>query len=261
MFIEKIKSGIVKVSCDFRLTTECRNIWNCRKESYTRSYKANDGKNICCKCQIFRKNSRQNNSKYLIDKNFFKQIDNEEKAYILGLIASDGHISNDSIYIQLHAKDTDILEKIVNILCPLKEIKTLKNNMKRICFSSKQWVRDITRHLNINPGKKSKIVDLSTNLSIDLFYCFLRGIVDGDGSIGTKYKDKLYPVLNIATTSSSLKETIQKYINIPSNIYPNSIVWNGRKCLPILDNIYKNASIYLDRKYNNYLRCLQYYEN
>ena len=50
--------------------------------------------------------------KYTLDEDFFKVIDSEEKAYILGFICADGHIDYNRIKIGVSIKDKEILEKI-----------------------------------------------------------------------------------------------------------------------------------------------------
>ena len=53
---------------------------------------------------------------YNFDESFFEDIDNEEKAYILGFISADGSISKNELSIRLQIKDIDILYKIKNIM-------------------------------------------------------------------------------------------------------------------------------------------------
>ena len=49
---------------------------------------------------------------YKVDENFFKCINTEEKAYILGFICADGHIEKDRLNITVSIKDIGIREKI-----------------------------------------------------------------------------------------------------------------------------------------------------
>lgn len=55
---------------------------------------------------------------YKVDEDFFKCINTEEKAYILGFICADGHIEKDRLNITVSIKDIDILEKL-DVLCTL----------------------------------------------------------------------------------------------------------------------------------------------
>jgi len=53
--------------------------------------------------------------KYTLNESFFKEINTEEKAYILGFVCADGHIDiiTGRLKILLAQKDIDILEKII----------------------------------------------------------------------------------------------------------------------------------------------------
>ena len=75
------------------------------------------------------------NYKYKKNENLFKNIDNEFKAYILGFIASDGCLYNNSITITIHKKDRDILEKIRNYISkdiPIKDF--ISKNQVSLCI-------------------------------------------------------------------------------------------------------------------------------
>ena len=53
------------------------------------------------------------NAIYQVDSNFFDEIDSEEKAYTLGFVIADGHVSKQgSLMIGLNYQDVDIIEKI-----------------------------------------------------------------------------------------------------------------------------------------------------
>lgn len=54
------------------------------------------------------------NRKYLLNKNLFKIIDSEWKAYFLGLIFADGNIQKDRyrLTLSLSKKDKEILQKL-----------------------------------------------------------------------------------------------------------------------------------------------------
>ena len=129
--------------------------------------------------------------KYLgLDDNFFKNIDTEEKAYVLGFIASDGSISNQAriISIALSEVDKDILEKIKHVIYDGLLIKPQKvygkNNKKqcRICICSKTIGEDVCKILGISSGKKSATVKFP-KLPADFVWGFIRGYFDGDGNI------------------------------------------------------------------------------
>lgn len=80
------------------------------------------------------------NNKYQVNETFFDNIDCEEKAYLLGLILSDGHVSkNGSLIFSFQKQDKDILEKMIKALesdYPIREDKKyvhLTVSSKKLC--------------------------------------------------------------------------------------------------------------------------------
>ena len=76
---------------------------------------------------------------YKVNKDFFKCINTEEKAYVLGFICADGHIEKDRLVITVSIKDKDILEKIKHALNSghiIKEIKRKNPYQNTDFFSS-----------------------------------------------------------------------------------------------------------------------------
>lgn len=72
----------------------------------------------------------RSNSKYDVNIHFFDIIDNEYKAYILGFILADGHISKQgNLMITLQSKDIDILDKINKAMESNYPIRLCKKNI------------------------------------------------------------------------------------------------------------------------------------
>lgn len=129
------------------------------------------------------------------DERFFKEINSPEKAYFLGLLASDGNISPrlTAARIALKAIDAHILEDFRACLgsdCPVLRDKTptIKGRagspQKVLVLSRKAMVRDLINH-GITPCKSHDLV-ISVGLDRDLAPHFLRGVWDGDGSITSR---------------------------------------------------------------------------
>ena len=221
----------------------------------------------------FRKNG-DNLKKYTANYNFFEKIDTEEKAYWLGFIAADGHVSRgDQVIINQSTANRDHLQKFLNSIEATNKIKdyasdTLyKKNTKysRIVITSKKMVEDLSR-LNIVENKS--LILITPDISNSLKRHWIRGYIDGDGSISrTKSKSKrLYEYsLKICGTKEVLTSILlylgkenqklyeRNYDN--KNNYYISIGGNiqTKECLDI---IYGNASIYMDRKYKRYTDLL-----
>jgi len=148
---------------------------------------------ICRFCSLHRINN--SNTKYLFDDCFFEHIDSPEKAYLLGWIASDGSIRYSGFIIKIHKKDLKILEKLRDIICKKLPINEYRENMVEITIASQKIIAaDLTKHLKLpfskdSSYKKSNIVQFPDLETEELKWHFLRGYVDGDGSIYTTKKN------------------------------------------------------------------------
>ena len=162
-----------------------------------------------------------------LNENVFDSIDTEEKAYWLGFLFADGYISsapitagsdnNHRIEICLALIDTGHLFKFNSFMCS-KEQKVKVYNYKDVKGKDKQHAKWFisNKHLweTLNSHgctpKKSltlKFPNIDIFKSKDLIRHFIRGYVDGDGSISHN-KNRLY--LSILGTENFLKG-IQKY--------------------------------------------------
>lgn len=209
------------------------------------------------------------------DINFFKKIDTSEKAYWLGFIYADGYVvetkANAELGIELARVDREHLlkfNKIFNnyfkIIDRTRENKVNKNfdknkHKKMIEMSSiRVYSKDLVRHL-INNG----IVPNKTNSKIHpiidderLFFDFLRGYIDGDGSY-VLYNKLTYPVISLVSNNKSMLLYIKKKLkafSISSKIYKDGLSWKiqirkKESCLKLINLMFTKKSLYLDRKY------------
>lgn len=227
--------------------------------------------------EILRKNNLINSpnrvklkpSKYNIDENFFKKIDTEQKAYVLGFLYADGCISENknSFSIGLKKQDEKILLEILKvmqsnqILYYHKSRYSNKNKYtEKACLNicNKILHTDLI-NLGLTPRKSLTLVFPSTDiLPINLQRHFMRGYFDGDGSI---YITQQSFRVNLIST----KEFCDTYLNI----LPTNNV-NIRKENRTIENVwyfviaklndiesiykffYENATIFLDRKKNKF---------
>lgn len=193
------------------------------------------------------------NTKYNLDDNFFKEIVSEDKAYLLGWIASDGTVSKNGIQISINIKDIKCLETLRDIICKDIQIKSKTVDMVSLTISSKTIVNDICELLNILPEKKSDIVCFPNLENDDLKWAFLRGFFDGDGSISNITEECRSPQCSITTSSINMRNAIKEFCKIPCNENGISLWWYGNNALDFLSKLYKNSNYRLYRKYDLYL--------
>lgn len=204
--------------------------------------------------------------RYNIDENFFDEIDTPEKAYVIGLLWSDGCNKTDrgTVTLKLQEEDRHILEDIKKLIRtdrPLyfyKKTNDSHHSMYSLEITNKH-ISDMLDTLGMKSAK-SLILEFPEWLDKTLYASFLRGIVDGDGCI---FKASGAYCVSIVGTKS-LCEYIQvflKSIAINSKIYSYndngvtvSLYISGKNnSTKFLDYIYKDATIYLKRKYDIYI--------
>ena len=208
------------------------------------------------------------NRKYTLNENYFDVIDTQEKAYIVGLLFSDGCISetNNAISISLKEEDKDILLKINKEIGSNRPLMFLNYNDKnknwsnqyKLVINSKHMVESL-RKLGVFQNKSLKI-EFPSWVSDEYYFHFLRGYIDGDGSIFKTEKRMSF----IAT--ESFCNSVSKYLYDNLSVHCSISVCHNKTDVPtrdlrisgakqvktVLDKIYENASIYLDRKYKIY---------
>lgn len=186
--------------------------------------------------------------------NHFSVIDTEAKAYILGWIASDVTVQeNDSIVIEIHEKDIDILNDMaVTIADDLIVDHHVHRHRGILHICSQQIVSDVCRHLTIAPGEKTGVVQCP-HFEHNVFWHFVRGVFDGDGYITDPHKnDNQYIKAGISNQSTALLERIQEVVNIPSYLSGEQLEYSHTNALDFLAKLYDNATISLSRKRSLY---------
>lgn len=99
---------------------------------------------------------------------------------------------------------------------------------------------------------------------------FARGYFDGDGSFGIYYSKKsVNGELSLSCVgTNNILQNLFKELNIDVNIYHHSghseetltLNVSQYKAKKLLDYMYNNATIYLDRKYNEYLKICRVFK-
>ena len=215
--------------------------------------------------------------KYQINENYFDEIDTSNKAYIIGLLYSDG--ANTSNYekhhycisLTLQIRDIHILEDIKRELCSDAPITIYDANVygqiKQYCrfnICNKHMVYKLDE-LGVCPNKTFQI-NFPKWLNVDLYSHFIRGIFDGDGYICTNKRH----IQSTITGTIALCESISKIITDKCDVYApvhslgkdrneniKTMHISGRlQVLRYLDFIYNDADLKLNRKYEKYLNLI-----
>lgn len=178
--------------------------------------------------------------------------------YFIGIIATDGCISNNTISLEFCKDNIDILyyfKEFLNNKCNINEHYDKKDDVTyyKISFMNK----DICKYLDtfgITPRK---------SLTLKLKYInweVLLGIFDGDGSLSKDSRNSSMK-FKIASGSIDFLNQIKDFLqlhSIDSAIYHSSgnchelIVQRSENLYKIYNNMYKNASYFLKRKYDKF---------
>lgn len=129
-----------------------------------------------------------NVNKYYINHNFFK-TQNEDMAYWLGILGSDGCVSSteNQIYIELQRCDRELLEKLnksIENQRPIKDYETARGyENSKLYFYSKEIKNDLAQY-HIIPNKTyNPEYCFPEKLNPQYIKDYIRGLFDGDGSI------------------------------------------------------------------------------
>lgn len=203
--------------------------------------------------------------KYNLNIDYFKKIDSEIKAYYLGFGMADFGVDKSCLKFEFRLKKDDkyIIEKLANELNYTADLYHYKDNIREgysLSICSKDICKDLIYH-GIVPNKSGKEV-LPNTVPKELIRHFIRGFIDGDGCIESSIKR-----LSICSMSYnillSIKLFLEKELDIKEyNIKPTLkesgnilyyyIIYSD-SFMKVLDYLYKDSTIYLTRKYNNYL--------
>jgi len=187
-------------------------------------------------------------------------------AYAIGLIATDGNLSTDKRHINFTSKDIDLIRLFKDSLELTNKIgKKARGGEKEKRYFQLQFgdrnFYDFLLRLGITHAKSKTIGIL--NIPDNYFADFLRGCIDGDGSIGVfKHPESRHPQLRTRLYSASMpflqwvKKEILDNVNIKTGWIEKSIrafalIYAKEDSIKLLNFIYyPGVEFYLKRKYN-----------
>lgn len=211
----------------------------------------------------------------------FDSIDTEEKAYWLGFIYADGNINNHkttkmsyTLIIALKSTDYKHLEKFCNFINYSKNnIKIINKKLNekqyqqcRVEIHSKHLWKQLN-NLGVIPNKSLILKFPKESIFSDksLIKHFIRGYFDGDGCLS--FYKRVYDIIphcSFVGTKSFIQNSklhipydsvfrIRNYSQTKENYHDlYELVFNKENSGLFSDWLYKDATIYLDRKYNRY---------
>ena len=212
-------------------------------------------------------------TKIKTDNSMFDKIDVEWKAYYLGLLFADGCMSKQgSVILTLSETDKHILDELNTFIfnskrklayIPSRKIKnkTYIAQPKYTLVLTNKFISAKLQSIGLVP-KKSLILDFPKDEYIpeNLFHHFVRGYFDGDGWIWAPKKDGYSYMWGIVSSNlfiEKLKILLEKVLRIELKIRKSGNVhlieaFHKEKLIKIKNYLYKDSTIYLRRKRENF---------
>lgn len=200
-----------------------------------------------------------------INSAIFNNVDNEEKAYWLGFIFADGYVSKSSNFeLSLGLKDLKHLKKFKNFL-EFEGNIYIDNKVGRcrLQFQDSKIVNDLKSIGCVN--NKSLILKFP-NINDELTHHFIRGYFDGDGCINKSNTSMSVSVIGTYSFISQIHNILNlpkdniKHRNIRHSKYVYTNQLSGQNARNFCRYIYKDSTIFLERKYNRFMKHLQRFE-
>ena len=245
----------IKVKCDYNTSTECKHEFTLEYKKYIKFVNKTDDTLSCVSCYKHAKNLNDKNINNLTEFNhIFDNIDSNEKAYLLGWVASNASIDENNVVIITKKYNKNILYKLNKILFSNKLSFSYQKNTISLIINSKPMIQQLLTIFGLNSYNKSSLK--FPNIDDTYLYYFIRGVYEGNGYF--KYVNN-NPVCGIYNESTSFLEQIITKCDLKCDISNNSIEVSDNAALDFLNKVYKNVIInneplYTNEMYNFYTK-------
>lgn len=212
--------------------------------------------------------SFERSQKYTLNEQYFDDIDNQDKAYILGFLYADGCNCRNNIIISLQERDKDILNKINFALGSDRPLRFIDYSNRNDACQNQYSLSISNKYMSARLESlgmiknKSLILKFPEWLRQDLYPHFIRGYFDGDGYVSKNYYNAKLSIVSTKCFCEQIQDILYKNIGINASIYlchkneltsTRTLQISGRNQIrKFLDYIYNDANLYLQRKYDIY---------
>ena len=190
-------------------------------------------------------------------------IDNQNKAYLLGLFYADGNISKNQHHSKLYIKDKELIDRL-KIEFPFFNYYSRENYL----FGIQSGKKDVRQHFISNGCLPDKSISNKENLKLpfknEFTSHFIRGYFDGDGSIYrgfSKGRNKI--CVNFTNSTKRILEDINNYckdinFKLETKMSKNNFeyyvlaIYNKIEVEKFYNIIYNNSTFYLKRKFDKF---------
>ena len=208
---------------------------------------------------------KETNNTYYVNRNYFKQINTSNKAYVLGFIASDGTLYKRNghsglIQIKLQESDEQILKDILQDMdstYPVNHVKNGNFNQVAISITSKDLYEQLI-NIGISQNKtwNLSLYNILSHIPDEYRIDFIRGYFDGDGCITKLKENKISNVSIYFACPHEFGLDLQKFLKESYGVNSSVYIDIHRDYSNSFCNVAINGA---DNKYK--LLKLMYYDN
>lgn len=214
--------------------------------------------------------------RYDVEDTYFDVIDTESKAYILGLLASDGYVisEKDTVFLKLSTQDEETVKFVRDSISPKKPLYYERAGTPRILGKVSRSAGACKVEIRSSKLVKSLevlgITDRKTGNEIyptipdNMHQHFIRGFFDGDGSVSYTVGKPLKTLnLYICCTNHAFLVEVQKKVG--GAIYTEVrgkyktmyrlMFTNKKSAFGFMQFMYKNSTVRMSRKFE---KCALY---
>jgi len=212
--------------------------------------------------------SKEEYRTYALNEHFFDSLNSEEAAYWFGFIVGDGHnnIKNRSLEIKLHSQDHDHLIKFHQALKTDSPLRKPKNQDAVNSIICSKYLSEKLIEYGIDNQKTFSVTFPDKFIRPEFWNHYIRGLFDADGSIYFKKNSKNYVDPVFALTGAyrlilKIQQILINELNLSQTAFDTAsdnhevvtLRYQGVKnVLCLKEYLYKNANIYLQRKYDKF---------
>ena len=207
--------------------------------------------------------NQRSTRKHFWDEHYFDIIDTAEKAYWLGFIFADGSIQRESrkglgntphaVIIEIHKQDADHLKKFQAVLGHTGLLHYRRNTVK-LALYSKHFASAITF---LRP---KEIVKPWERIDASLHFAFIRGVLDGDGTIYRpknppgKSRIEIYGSVHLCNFIQKLCGFGTVYVKGPSSWFHGVRLGSVDRLKYLIIDLYGDGASCLQRKFETLQR-------
>lgn len=235
------------------------------------------------KLGVTMRSNKENSRRYEFNNTrYFQNINTAEKAYFLGFMYADGYVTSSdgsgarSFGVSLSMVDIHILEQFKKELKSTHPVNVYKsysgysegNEYCRLLIRNDDTVQDLVNNGVVE--KKTNIITRPNSVPSDLIRHFIRGYFDGDGSIkitkpanekmATSFcvsflgTDDILHFISDYFLEKDLIKRVNKFQKRREGQIVSCVDYGGNiQSKKILDHLYEESTVCLERKYKRYL--------